>query len=137
MGALVVVLDDYQLNQKGNQLNNFQISSPDEEYVEDRFECNIALSYEICPGLFETLVVRAEELRADGIVNADAIYWVASAHAVMGETERALEALEEAVTRGWRHAWWTRHDWNWVGFEGNSRYRGLLARGAVGVPSSS
>ena len=88
-------------------------------------------------GALHELVVRAEELRADGIVNADAIYWVASAHAVMGETERALEALEEAVTRGWRHAWWTRHDWNWVGFEGNSRYRGLLARGAVGVPSSS
>ena len=80
------------------------------------------------------LVVRTEELRADGIVNADSVYWVASAYAVMGETERALEALEEAVTRGWRHAWWTRHDWNWVGFEGNSRYRDLLARGAVGVP---
>lgn len=56
-----MVLDDYQLNQKGNQLNIFQMSSPDEEYVEDRFECNIALSYEICPGIFETLVVRAEE----------------------------------------------------------------------------
>jgi hypothetical protein len=54
----------------------------------------------------------------------------------MGETERALETLEEAVMRGWRHAWWARHDWNWVGLEGNSRYRDLLARGAVRVPSS-
>lgn len=61
MGALAVVLAGYQLNQKGNQLKNFQISVQDEEYVEDRFECNIALSYETCPGVFETLVVRAEE----------------------------------------------------------------------------
>jgi hypothetical protein len=84
-------------------------------------------------GDLRALIVRAEELRADGIVNADAVYWVASAHAVMGETERALEALEEAVRRGWRHAWWARHDWNWVGLEGNSRYRDLLALGAVAV----
>ena len=81
-------------------------------------------------GALHALVARAEELRADGIVNADAVYWVASAQAVMGETERALETLEEAVMRGWRHAWWARHDWNWVGLEGNSRYRDLLARGA-------
>ena len=46
-----------------------------------------------------------------------------------GEKERALEILEEAVRRGWRHAWWARHDWNWSGLRDNQRYRDLLARG--------
>jgi len=49
----------------------------------------------------------------------------------MGETGRALEILEEAVRRGWRHAWWARHDWNWAGLEDDPRYRDLLARGAA------
>ncbi len=75
------------------------------------------------------LVARTEELRAEGIVNVDALYWVASAHAVMGENERAFEVLEEAVRRGWRHAWWTRHDWNWAALRDDSRCRDLLARG--------
>jgi tetratricopeptide (TPR) repeat protein len=75
------------------------------------------------------LVERVEELRAEGIVNVDALYWVASAQAVMGEKERALEILQEAVERGWRHAWWARHDWNWSALERDSRFQGLLARG--------
>lgn len=87
-------------------------------------------------GDLQALIARAEELRADGIVNVDAEYWVASAHVVMGETARALEILEEALGRGWRHAWWARHDWNWASLEGNPRYRELLARGDVHVTSS-
>ena len=75
------------------------------------------------------LVARTEELRAEGIVNVDALYWAASAHAVMGENERAFEILEEAVKRGWRHAWWARHDWNWSALRDDPRYRDLLARG--------
>ena len=75
------------------------------------------------------LVARTEELRAEGIVNVDALYWAASAHAVMGENERAFEILEEAVRRGWRHAWWARHDWNWSALRDDPRYRDLLARG--------
>ena len=75
------------------------------------------------------LVARTVELRAEGIVNVDALYWVASAHAVMSENERALELLDEAVKRGWRHAWWARHDWNWSTLAGDSRYRDLLVRG--------
>jgi TolB-like protein/Tfp pilus assembly protein PilF len=75
------------------------------------------------------LVERTEELRAEGIVNVDALYWVASAYAVMGENARAFEVLEEAVIRGWRHAWWARHDWNWAALRDDSRYRDLLARG--------
>jgi len=74
------------------------------------------------------LVTRADEVRAEGIVSVDALYWVASAHAVMGESEQALDRLDEAVTRGWRHAWWARHDWNWAGVADDSRFRDLLAR---------
>jgi len=77
------------------------------------------------------LMARADEVRAEGIVSVDALYWVASAHAVLGESERALERLEEAVTRGWRHAWWARHDWNWAGFADDSRFRDLLARAST------
>jgi tetratricopeptide (TPR) repeat protein len=76
-----------------------------------------------------TLVARADEIRADGIVSVDALYWVASAHAVLGESEQALDRLEEAGTRGWRHAWWARHDWNWSALADERRFRNLLARG--------
>ena len=72
-------------------------------------------------------VARADELRAQGIVNNDVLYWVASAAAVMGEKERALELLEDAVSRGWRHVWWARVDWNWASLAVEPRYRDLLA----------
>ena len=75
------------------------------------------------------MITHADELRSAGIVNIDVLYWVASAHAVMGERERALAVLEEAVERGWRHAWWARHDWNWSGLGDDAGFRGLLARG--------
>jgi TolB-like protein/tetratricopeptide (TPR) repeat protein len=79
------------------------------------------------------LRARADEVRADGIVNADVLYCIASACAVTGETERALELLDEAVKRGWRHAWWARHDWNWTGLADEPRFLDLLARsGAAG-----
>jgi hypothetical protein len=73
-------------------------------------------------------MTRAEEVRAEGIVSVDVLYWEASAHAVLGESEQALDRLDEAVTRGWRHAWWARHDWNWAGLADDSRFRELLAR---------
>ena len=76
-------------------------------------------------------LARADEVRAEGVVNVDALYWVASAHAVIGEREHALELLQEAVQRGWRHAWWARHDWNWTSLGEDSRYRDLLARGGT------
>jgi len=74
-------------------------------------------------------ISRADEVRAYGIASVDALYWVASAHAVMGDRGPALDRLEEAVTRGQRHAWWARHDWNWTDLAGDSRFRDLLARG--------
>lgn len=75
------------------------------------------------------LMGRVEELCAEGIVNVDVLYWVATAQAVMGEKELALELIDQAVTRGWRHAWWARHDWNMSDLADDPRYRELLARG--------
>jgi TolB-like protein/Flp pilus assembly protein TadD len=74
------------------------------------------------------VVSHAEELQAVGIVNVDVLYLVASAHAVMGERERALAVLEQAVELGWRHAWWARHDWNWSALREDPRFNELLAR---------
>jgi tetratricopeptide (TPR) repeat protein len=98
-------------------------------HVVNHAHLRIAAGDERGRGTLHDLVACAEELRAEGIVNADALYWVASAHAVMGEKERALQILEEAVNRGWRHAWWACHDWNWSGLGDDSRYRDLLGRG--------
>jgi hypothetical protein len=48
---------------------------------------------------------------------------------VIGPRERALQRLEEAIERGWRHAWWARHDWNISSLAEDSRYLTLLERG--------
>jgi hypothetical protein len=74
-------------------------------------------------------MARAEELRSEGIVNVDVLYRIASAHAVLGDAAQALDRLDEAIARGWRHAWWARHDWNWAGLADDSRFHALLARG--------
>lgn len=79
--------------------------------------------------MLRDLLSRADEVIAEGVASVDMLYWMASAHAVMGENERALELLEQAVTRGWRHAWWARHDWNWIGLADDARFGDLLARG--------
>ena len=75
------------------------------------------------------LLESAEAVLAQGVVSVDALYWMASAQAVMGEKELALQLLEQAVRQGWRHAWWARHDWNWAALAGDSRFHDLLARG--------
>jgi TolB-like protein/Tfp pilus assembly protein PilF len=98
-------------------------------HVVNHAHLRIAAGDERGRGTLRELLSRAEELRAEGIVNADVLYWTASAHAVMGGKDRALEILEEAVQRGWRHAWWARHDWNWSDLVDDPRYQDLLARG--------
>ena len=75
------------------------------------------------------LLESAEAVLVQGVVSVDALYWMASAQAVMGEKELALQLLEQAVRLGWRHAWWARHDWNWAALAGDSRFLDLLARG--------
>ena len=59
----------------------------------------------------------------------DLSYWAVSAHAVLGRSDLALQGLDEAIGRGWRHAWWARHDWNMSSLADDSRYRELLRRG--------
>ena len=77
----------------------------------------------------EDLLTALAEITSQGIVNMDALYWGASAHAVLGDRERALAQLEDAIRGGWRHAWWARHDWNMRSLADDSRYQDLLARG--------
>jgi hypothetical protein len=57
------------------------------------------------------------------------LYWGACAHAAAGQPALALGQLEEAVSRGWRHAWWARHDWNLRAVADRAAFRELLARG--------
>jgi TolB-like protein/Tfp pilus assembly protein PilF len=77
----------------------------------------------------QELLDGAEAVLAQGVINVDVLYWIASTRAVMGQKELALQLLEQAVQQGWRHAWWARHDWNWAALAGDSRFLDLLARG--------
>jgi TolB-like protein/tetratricopeptide (TPR) repeat protein len=97
-------------------------------HVVNHAHLRIALSADGGAQPLQVLQARAAELRAEGVVNANVTGWLASAHAVLGEHERALELLEEAIAQGWRHAWWARHDWNWSSLAGDSRWQALLAR---------
>jgi tetratricopeptide (TPR) repeat protein len=76
----------------------------------------------------EQLLVQLEQVQSQGIVSTDLSYWAASAHAVLGRSDLALQRLDEAVGRGWRHAWWARHDWNMLSLKDDSRYGDLLLR---------
>lgn len=97
-------------------------------HVVSHAHLRIAAGDERGRGTLGELLARAEEVRAEGVVNVDVLYWVASAHAVLGDEERALEVLAKAVTGGWRHTWWASHDWNWSRLADDSRYRDLLVR---------
>jgi tetratricopeptide (TPR) repeat protein len=77
----------------------------------------------------EQLLAQLEEVRSQGIVNMSLSYWAVSAHAVLGRSDLALQGLDAAIARGWRHAWWARHDWNMSSLADDSRYRELLRRG--------
>ena len=52
----------------------------------------------------EQLLAQLDEVRSQGIVNMDLSYWAVSAHAVLERSDLALQRLEEAIGRGWRHA---------------------------------
>ena len=71
----------------------------------------------------------ADRLWSQGLVSGEIRYWGATAYAVLGQSDRALQELEEAIRVGWRHAWWARLDWNLRNVESDSRLRGLLQRG--------
>jgi TolB-like protein/tetratricopeptide (TPR) repeat protein len=77
----------------------------------------------------ERLWVELRRSQSEGISNVDMLYWGACAHAAAGQPALALSQLEEAVSRGWRHAWWARHDWNLRAVVDRAAFRELLARG--------
>jgi TolB-like protein/Tfp pilus assembly protein PilF len=75
----------------------------------------------------EVYVEGVARFRREGIVNSDLLYRSASALWLLGRQEQALNALEEAIHIGWRHAWWARVDWNFEGLPQDPRGAALLA----------
>ena len=75
------------------------------------------------------LLAQLQQVQSQGIVSMDLSYWAASAHAVLGRSDLALQRLDEAIGHGWRHAWWAHHDWNMLSLADDSRYEELLRRG--------
>jgi TolB-like protein len=79
-------------------------------------------------GDLERYLAEARRVAEQGLVNGELRYYSATAHALLGRTDLAFEALEAALQAGWRHAWWARLDWNARGLEQDSRFAAWLAR---------
>jgi adenylate cyclase len=71
----------------------------------------------------------AGRLWSQGLVSGEIRYWGATAYAVLGQSDGALQELERAVRAGWRHAWWARLDWNLGELVDDPRFGQLLERG--------
>jgi TolB-like protein/DNA-binding winged helix-turn-helix (wHTH) protein/Tfp pilus assembly protein PilF len=69
-----------------------------------------------------------EHRRTRGAVEHGAYYIQASVHALAGETDKALSALEKAVQLGWRRAWWAERDPSLSSLRGKPRFERLLAQ---------
>ncbi len=78
----------------------------------------------------ENLLTQLQEAWDQGIVHAETLYWAGSAELVLGHEERAWQYFEDAVRKGWRHAWWASHDWNLRSLHGTARFAELLQQGA-------
>jgi len=76
------------------------------------------------------MLTEIERVRGEGVVLGDLAYRAAAAHALLGQSDAALAGLEEALRRGWRHAWWARLDGNLRALTGNRRYAALLESGS-------
>jgi TolB-like protein/Flp pilus assembly protein TadD len=76
------------------------------------------------------MLTEIERVRGEGVVLGDLAYRAAAAHALLGQSDAALAGLEEALRRGWRHAWWARLDGNLRALAGNRRYAALLESGS-------
>jgi hypothetical protein len=55
-------------------------------------------------------------------------YYAASAIALAGQAEAALDALEQVIRAGWSHHDFLKNDPDWSGLRGNPRFEGLLSR---------
>ncbi len=56
------------------------------------------------------------------------LYNVACAYALLGQTEQALECLENAVKHGYAHREWLEHDSDLASLRGHPRFQALLPR---------
>lgn len=74
------------------------------------------------------------QVAGEGLVSGEIRYWSATALGLLGEADRAFEALESALQAGWRHAWWAQLDWNAAPLRSDSRFPGWLARLAARHP---
>jgi TolB-like protein/Tfp pilus assembly protein PilF len=55
-------------------------------------------------------------------------YYAASAIALAGRTDRALDSLEQVIRAGWSHRDFLRNDPDWSSLHGNPRFEAILAR---------
>jgi len=60
----------------------------------------------------ERLVDDLEAIAGEGVRNPLALYWAASANALLGHTRQAGNLLAAARAAGWNHEWWEQLDWN-------------------------
>ncbi len=73
---------------------------------------------------------RAEEaIRRALAIDDDALtmYNAACAHALLGDSEKALDYLESAIAMGWRHREWLQHDTDFDFDRDNDRFREILS----------
>jgi TolB-like protein/Flp pilus assembly protein TadD len=83
------------------------------------------------------MLAEIARVREEGVALGDLAYRAAAAHALLGQTEAALAEIEEALRRGWRHAWWARLDGNLRGLPGDPRFARLLERAAADAPDTA
>jgi hypothetical protein len=73
-------------------------------------------------------LAQAEHCFAEGVVSGDLRYWCATACLLLARQADAFAHLEDAVSAGWRHAWWADLDWNLRAWREHPRVATTLAR---------
>lgn len=68
-----------------------------------------------------------EPLLMDAHARGGAYYLLASRNAILGDTDAALTALEQAVASGWQRTWYAERDPVFDELRNDSRYEALLA----------
>jgi tetratricopeptide (TPR) repeat protein len=73
----------------------------------------------------EGLVMAEKALEVD---DSPMPYYAASAIALAGRTDRALDSLEQVIRAGWSHRDFLINDPDWSSLHGNPRFEAILAR---------
>ena len=79
----------------------------------------------------DTAVARAEltdDVRAAADADHDTAYWLASAHALLGESDEAFRWLGRAIELGNENKPWFESDQNWDELRGDVRFGALMRR---------